>query len=199
MKLVSENPATLEPVGEVSVASRELCEKAIAAAKAAYPVWRWLDPREKRAIFKRAENILARRATEIGRLIAMEKGSPYAESLSVEVFGALQSLNYYGHNQGRLLRPQRAGHHTPLFFNKIGDVPLPSARPDAHHLALELPLPHPHVRRPQRADRGQHGRSPAVDDDAAHGPRRSARSSSRPACRRASSTSSSAACPKPRP
>ena len=107
-------------MGEVSVASAELCGRAIQAAKEAYPVWRWLDPQEKRAIFKRAENILARRATEAGRLIAMEKGSPYAESLAVEVFGALQSLNYYGHNQGRLLRPRRAGHHTPLFFNKSG-------------------------------------------------------------------------------
>ena len=119
-KLVSENPATLEPVGEASVASRELCDRAIHAAKAAYPAWRWLDPREKRAIFKRAENILARRAGEAGRLIAREKGSPYSESLSVEVFGALQSLNYYGHNQGRLLRSHRAGHHTPLFLNKSG-------------------------------------------------------------------------------
>jgi len=119
-KLVSENPATLEPVGEVSVASKEICDQAIRAAKEAYPVWRWLDPREKRAIFKRAENILARRASEAGRLIAMEKGSPYPESLSVEVFGALQSLNYSGHNQGRLLQPHRAGHHTPLFFNKSG-------------------------------------------------------------------------------
>ena len=119
-KLVSENPATLEPVGEVSVASWEHCDRAIKAAKKAYSVWRWLDPKEKRAIFKRAENILARRAAEAGRLIAMEKGSPYPESLSVEVFGALQSLNYYGHNQGRLLQPHRAGHHTPLFFNKSG-------------------------------------------------------------------------------
>jgi len=119
-KLVSENPATLGPVGEVSLASPELCRRAIQAAKDAYPVWRWLDIREKRAIFRRAENILARRATEAGRLIAMEKGSPYAESLAVEVFGALQSLNYYGHNQGRLLRTRRAGHHTPLFLNKTG-------------------------------------------------------------------------------
>jgi succinate-semialdehyde dehydrogenase/glutarate-semialdehyde dehydrogenase len=119
-ELVSENPATLEPVGEVSLASPELCRRAIEAAKDAYPVWRWLDIREKRAIFKRAENILARRAVEAGRLIAAEKGSPYAESLAVEVFGALQSLNYYGHNQGRLLRSRRAGHHTPLFLNKTG-------------------------------------------------------------------------------
>jgi acyl-CoA reductase-like NAD-dependent aldehyde dehydrogenase len=119
-KLVSENPATLGPIGEVSVASKELCDRAVRAAKEAYPVWRWLDPREKRAIFKRAENILARRASEAGRLIAVEKGSPYPESLAVEVFGALQSLNYYGHNQGRLLHPRKAGHHTPLFLNKSG-------------------------------------------------------------------------------
>ncbi|MBP1660491.1 MAG: Aldehyde Dehydrogenase [Candidatus Aminicenantes bacterium] len=118
--LVSENPATLEPVGEVSVASRELCHGAVQAAKDAYPLWRWLDPREKRAIFKRAENILARRASEAARLIAMEKGSPYPESLAVEVFGALQSLNYYGENQGRLLQSHRAGHHAPLFFHKSG-------------------------------------------------------------------------------
>ena len=118
--LISENPATREPVGEVAVASLEQCQEAIRAAKDAYPVWRWLPAREKRAIFKRAETILARRAREIGRLIAAEKGSPYPESLAVEVFGALQSLNYYGHNQGRLLRPRRAGHHTPLFFNKSG-------------------------------------------------------------------------------
>lgn len=119
-KLVSENPATLGPVGEVSVASRDLCAKAVRAAKEAFPAWRWLDPREKLAILGRAENILARRASEAARLISLEKGSPYPESLSVEVFGALQSLNYYGKNQGRLLRSHRVGHHAPLFFNKSG-------------------------------------------------------------------------------
>ena len=108
-------------MGEVSLASRELCDRAIAAAKSAYPAWRSLDPRAKRDIFRRAENILARRAAEAGRIIALEKGSPYPESLAVEVFGALQSINYYGHNQGRLLRPKRAGHHTPLFLNKSGE------------------------------------------------------------------------------
>ncbi|MBN2264495.1 MAG: aldehyde dehydrogenase family protein, partial [Candidatus Aminicenantes bacterium] len=119
-KLVSENPATLRPVGEVSVAAREHCDRAVRAAKDAFADWRWLGPKEKLAILGRAENILARRASESARLISMEKGSPYPESMSVEVFGALQSINYYGKNQGRLLRSHRAGHHTPLFFNKSG-------------------------------------------------------------------------------
>ncbi len=48
----------------------------------------------------------------------MEKGSPYPEALSVEVFGALQSLGFYAENMGRLLRPKRDGHYTPLLLNK---------------------------------------------------------------------------------
>jgi acyl-CoA reductase-like NAD-dependent aldehyde dehydrogenase len=117
-KLVSENPATLEPLGQVSVASEDLCGEAIQAAKDAFAAWRWLSPRDKGNILKRAERVLAGRAEEIARLIAREKGSPYPESLAVEVFGALQSLSYYAANQGRLLRPERDRHFTPLFFNK---------------------------------------------------------------------------------
>jgi succinate-semialdehyde dehydrogenase/glutarate-semialdehyde dehydrogenase len=117
-KIVSENPATLEPVGEACVASAPLCEEAVEAAKEAFPRWREVSPGERRAIFKRAEKILGRRAEEVGRLISMEKGSPYPESLSVEVLGALEALNYYAGNQERLLRPHAAKHHVPLFFNK---------------------------------------------------------------------------------
>ena len=117
-RLVSENPATLEPVGEVSLASADLCDRAIRAAKDAFPAWRWLAPRKKRDILKRAESVLARRAAETARLITMEKGSPYPESLATEVFGALQSLGYYARNQGRLLRARRERPYTPLFFNK---------------------------------------------------------------------------------
>jgi succinate-semialdehyde dehydrogenase/glutarate-semialdehyde dehydrogenase len=119
-KLASVNPATLETVGEVSVASSGLCRKAVGAAKAAFPAWRNLPPAEKMRIFHRAEEILARRAPEAARLITLEKGSPYPESLSVEVFGSLQALHYYAKNQGRLLKPKKAAHSVPLFLNKKG-------------------------------------------------------------------------------
>jgi acyl-CoA reductase-like NAD-dependent aldehyde dehydrogenase len=119
-RLVSENPATLEPVGETSLAGSAECEAAIAAAKAAFPVWRALPASEKRAILKRAEAVLERRAAEAARRITLEKGSPYPESLAVEVYGALQALHYYAGSQGRLLRPRPARHHVPLFYNKTG-------------------------------------------------------------------------------
>jgi acyl-CoA reductase-like NAD-dependent aldehyde dehydrogenase len=117
-KLVSENPATLEPIGEVSVASQALCDRAVQAAKDAFPTWRDLPARKRGEIFKNAERILARRAGEAARLIVQEKGSPYVESLAVEVFASLQALNYYAANQERLLRPHRSKPHIPLFYNK---------------------------------------------------------------------------------
>ena len=117
-KLVSENPATLEPVGEVSLASQALCEQAIRAAKEAFPLWRDLPSKRKGEILKKAEGILARRAEEAGRLLTLEKGSPYPESLAVEVFGSLQALSYYAANQERLLQPHPTKHYVPLFYNK---------------------------------------------------------------------------------
>jgi succinate-semialdehyde dehydrogenase/glutarate-semialdehyde dehydrogenase len=117
-KIVSENPATLEPVGEASLASEALCAEAVRAAKEAFPLWRDLPPGKKGEIFKKAEKILVRRAEEAGRLISLEKGSPYPESLAVEVFGSLQALSYYAENQERLLQPHRTKHHVPLFYNK---------------------------------------------------------------------------------
>ena len=117
-KLVSENPATLEPLGEVSLASEVLCEKALQAAKEAFPAWRDTSPRQRAKIFKRAEKILLRRHGEAGRLITLEKGSPYPESLSVEVFGSLEALNYYTGHQTELVRSRKARHHVPLLYNK---------------------------------------------------------------------------------
>ncbi len=117
-KLTSQNPATLEPVGEISLASEILCEKAVQAAKDAFPGWRSLLPAEKGKILKRAEKILVRRSREVGRLISKEKGSPYPESLAIEVFSVLQALNYYSGNQASLTASRPARHHVPLLFNK---------------------------------------------------------------------------------
>ncbi len=117
-KLVSENPATLEPLGEVSLASEALCEAALQAAREAFPTWRAMPPRDRGRIFKRAEEVLLRRSAEVGRLISLEKGSPYPESLSIEVYSSLEALNYYAGHQEELVRGRRARHHIPLLLNK---------------------------------------------------------------------------------
>ncbi len=117
-KIQSINPASLEPIGDVSLASSEDCQKAIRAAKKAFPLWRSLSIREKKKLFQRAKKILLQRSREAARLITEEKGSPLAESLGVEVMGGLEALDFYAHNLNKSLRPKKIKHHMPLFSHK---------------------------------------------------------------------------------
>jgi succinate-semialdehyde dehydrogenase/glutarate-semialdehyde dehydrogenase len=117
-KVQVENPATLEPLGEVSVASSVDCRRAVDAAGKAYPGWRDISLREKRAIFLKAKDILVRRSNEIARLIAQEKGTPLAEALTVEVFSILEALVYYGHSQKKSQAPKKVRPQVPLFAHK---------------------------------------------------------------------------------
>jgi len=117
-KAAVENPATLEPVGEVFLASSADCRGAIEAAKKAYPLWRDIATEEKRRLFLKAKAVLLRRATEIARLLAVEKGTPVVESLTNEVFTIIETLDYYGRNQRKALAPKKVRAHIPLFAHK---------------------------------------------------------------------------------
>jgi succinate-semialdehyde dehydrogenase/glutarate-semialdehyde dehydrogenase len=113
-----ENPATLEILGEASLASFADCGRAVAAARYAYPAWREFPLRQRRAVFLAAKDILLRRSSEIARLIALEKGTPLIEALTVEVLSILEALDYYGHNQKKTQAPKRVRPHVPLLAHK---------------------------------------------------------------------------------
>ncbi|MFQ6109214.1 MAG: aldehyde dehydrogenase family protein [Candidatus Aminicenantales bacterium] len=117
-KIVSINPASLEPVGEASLSSPEECRQAIQQAARAFPLWKNTPPDKKQEIFRRAKKILLQRCSETARLISLEKGSPLPESLSVEVWGALEALDYYSRNLKRALRKKRQKHHVTVFLHK---------------------------------------------------------------------------------
>ncbi len=117
-KIVSKNPATLEPVGEACLASSEQCRDAIGAAREAFPSWRNLAHGDKEKIFIRAKNILLGRSQEVVRLVTLEKGSPLAESMAVDVMGSLEVLDYYARFLGKSLRPRASKPHVPFFASK---------------------------------------------------------------------------------
>jgi acyl-CoA reductase-like NAD-dependent aldehyde dehydrogenase len=114
----SLNPATLELVGKACLASTRECQMAIQAAKEAFPAWKNLSVPAKQKIFHEAKRILLNRSEEAARLITEEKGSPYPESYSCEIFASLGALDYYARNLKRLLRPRPVKHSVSLFFNK---------------------------------------------------------------------------------
>jgi acyl-CoA reductase-like NAD-dependent aldehyde dehydrogenase len=114
----SLNPATLELVGKVSMASTRECQIAIQAAKDAYPSWKALPVSEKQNICAQAKKILLQKGEEAAHLITVEKGSPFAESYSSEIFSGLGALDYYARKLKSLLRPHPVKHTVSLFFNK---------------------------------------------------------------------------------
>ena len=117
-KLASMNPATLESLGEVSLAREDECRKAIEAAKAAEPGWRELPIAEKMRIFLRAKDILLARAGELADLVCREKGSPIVEANAVDVITGLEILDYYGHNLDKVRAARKTVLHVPLLAHK---------------------------------------------------------------------------------
>ena len=112
------NPATLEPVGRFCLASALECQKAIQAAKQAFPGWKSLPVPDKQKIFRKAKKILLQKDEDAARLITMEKGSPLPESYASEVFAGLGVFDYYARNLNDLLHPQAVKHTVSLFLNK---------------------------------------------------------------------------------
>ncbi len=117
-KKESINPATLESLGEFSLASSIDCQKAVLAANEAFPTWSILSLKDKKAIFMKAKAILLKRREEAAAIISKEKGSPLPESMMSEVQGGLEALDYYGKNIKRILKPRKADHHVTYFAHK---------------------------------------------------------------------------------
>ncbi len=117
-KKESINPATLESLGEFSLASSVDCQKAVLAATEAFPTWSNLSLKDKKTIFMKAKAILLKRGEEAAALISREKGSPLTESMMSEVQGSLEVLDYYGKNIKTMLKPRKADHHVTYFSHK---------------------------------------------------------------------------------
>ena len=70
------DPSTEEPCAVISLGSAADAEKAVAAAKAAFPAWMKTDPAERIALMEKFLEIYAARQEEMGEAISMEMGAP---------------------------------------------------------------------------------------------------------------------------
>ncbi|MCH2139542.1 MAG: aldehyde dehydrogenase family protein [Phycisphaerales bacterium] len=85
--LVSVNPATNEPVGEIAVTSLETIEEVLHRARAASGTWAAMSLEDRLTILKGAIPVLEARAEEIGRLVTAEMGKPLAEGMGEVKYG----------------------------------------------------------------------------------------------------------------
>ncbi len=85
------NPATEEVLGQLPLATKADLDRALAAARDAFPAWRALMPQERGRILKRAADLLRERADHIARIATQEEGKTLPEArielqMSAEIF-----------------------------------------------------------------------------------------------------------------
>jgi len=100
--LKSENPCNpSEIIGEMGQISLEQAEKAVAAAKAAFPAWKATSAQERAAIIRKAADLMEARRTELVAWVVLEVGKPYDQA-DPEVSEAIDFCRYYAAEMERL-------------------------------------------------------------------------------------------------
>ncbi|MFI2363280.1 NAD-dependent succinate-semialdehyde dehydrogenase [Promicromonospora sp. NPDC019610] len=82
------DPATAQPIFDVSDATPADAVRALDAAHAAAPAWRAVAPRERSELLRAVFERLVARADDVAALITAEAGKPLAEARAEVVYGA---------------------------------------------------------------------------------------------------------------
>lgn len=88
------NPATGEAFATCPVADAALLDEAVAAAKAAYPVWSARPMEERAALLVKLAEAMQARAGEFSQLLTMEQGKPLDQA-GMEIMGAAFTLRAF--------------------------------------------------------------------------------------------------------
>jgi len=108
-KIPSENPADpAEIIGSVCQATREDIDRAIAAAKGVFPVWRDTAPDARAGYLMSAAALARRRLIELAAWQVLEVGKQWDQAYA-DVCEAIDFMEYYAREMIRLGRPQPIG------------------------------------------------------------------------------------------
>ena len=120
------NPAnTAEVVGHYARATAADAERAIAAAKAAFPAWSRSGPLERHAVLRKAADEITARKEEIGTLLSREEGKTLAEGIG-ETVRAAQIFDFFAGESlrlsGEILPSVRPGVGVEITREAVGPV-----------------------------------------------------------------------------
>ncbi|MBK5306107.1 MAG: aldehyde dehydrogenase family protein [Frankiaceae bacterium] len=89
------NPATEEQIASVPAGEPEDVDRAVAAARAAFPAWAATPADERGRLLAAAADALEARTDEIARLISSEMGTPLSFSVAVQVGNPVRVLRTF--------------------------------------------------------------------------------------------------------
>ncbi|MFT3729205.1 MAG: aldehyde dehydrogenase family protein [Terricaulis sp.] len=88
------NPATEEVLSKCPRASKAQLDKAVAAAKAAFPAWSQKPIAERKAALLAIADVIEKNANDLARLLTQEQGKPIADAMG-EIYGAAAFFKYF--------------------------------------------------------------------------------------------------------
>ena len=92
--LTTTDPATEEPIAEVAAAAEADVDRAVAAARAAFPDWRDTPPDERGRLVHRVGELVREHAEELAALESRDQGKPLTQARS-DMSGAARYFEYY--------------------------------------------------------------------------------------------------------
>ena len=110
-RLSLRNPATLEPLGEVEVATRDDVMLALSRARKAQALWAEQSFESRAHVMQRAVRVLLDRQDEYIDVILSETPKTRSEALMMDIYAACDSLHFYAREAGKLLRPEKKRLH----------------------------------------------------------------------------------------
>jgi acyl-CoA reductase-like NAD-dependent aldehyde dehydrogenase len=119
------DPATGEVLATLPLAGEDEVDAAVAAARAAEPVWAALDPTERTRLLLRVASLVEEHADELAELESRDVGKPLAEARSRDVKFTAQTWLYYAGWPTKIVgttNPAAAGVFTYTLREPVGVV-----------------------------------------------------------------------------
>lgn len=120
--LESCDPSTGRVIGRACVAGPDEVAQAVAAARAAQPIWAARPWSERRRYLEALRAAILTEQGALTDLLVQEVGKPQAEAVTSDLLPALEMIAYLIHNAGAFLRPQGLSFWEPWFLGKRGWV-----------------------------------------------------------------------------
>jgi acyl-CoA reductase-like NAD-dependent aldehyde dehydrogenase len=89
------DPATNQPIAEVAAAQAEDVDRAVAAARRAFPAWRDLDPEKRSRILMRVAEIIEDEQERLAKIESWDVGKPVREAALVDLPACWDPWRFY--------------------------------------------------------------------------------------------------------
>jgi succinate-semialdehyde dehydrogenase/glutarate-semialdehyde dehydrogenase len=112
------SPTTGEPVAEIKEQSAEDLKQAVGVAALVQSGWQTLSYRKKKRCAEKAAAYIRAHADRIARAVSECTGKTRIDALGTDVLPAAMACRYYAKIAGKVLKPEKLGRSSILFFNK---------------------------------------------------------------------------------